>query len=102
MAALIDWVKLLLENKWLVVMVLGFLSSASTNVAQVFELDKKEEQIKATQQQVAQVAEAYRPYVVPDGKPVEKPTKRQVIIREKCDCDISGLLKRVEKLEKWH
>ena len=103
MAALIDWVKLLLENKWLVVMVLGFLSSASTNVAQVFELDKKEEQIKATQQQVAQVAEAYRPYVVPDGKPKEVvKTKEIVRVVEKCDCDLSGLTKRIERLEKWH
>ena len=102
--ALFNWVKLIFENWKTITAILGlFASLGGANIFQYFQVEAKEQQIKATQQQVAQVAEAYRPYVVPDGKPKETvKTKEIVRVVEKCDCDLSGLTKRIERLEKWH
>lgn len=70
MTALFDWVKLVLENKWLVMLVIGMFSSVATNVGQVFTVQEKEQTIKATQQQVATVAEAYtKEFYKVDNKP---------------------------------
>ena len=98
-----DLLKWTVANWRLIVPVLTFLASLVGNGWQFTEVQAKQDQIKATQQQVAQVAEAYRPYVVPDGKPKETvKTKEIVRVIEKCNCDISGLTKRIERLEKWH
>jgi hypothetical protein len=101
--ALFNWAKLILENWKTITAILGlFVSLGGVNIFQYFQVEAKEQQIKVTQQQVAQVAEAYRPYIVQIEKPAERPTKSQVVIKEKCNCDISGLTKRIEKLERWH
>ena len=59
MAALFDWVKLVIENKWLIILLFGSVSGAVGNVTQYFQIEAKTEEVEMTQKQVAAVAESY-------------------------------------------
>lgn len=59
MATLFDWVKMLLDHKWFVLLVLGWGTTAAGNVAQFLSLTEAEEMIAGTRAQVSAVARAY-------------------------------------------
>lgn len=51
-----DWVKLALDNKWLVMMFLGLFTSAGTNIIQMSTNTALETEAEATRGQIAEVA----------------------------------------------
>jgi len=59
MAQLIDWAKLILENKWLVILLFGSITGLAGNVTQYFEVQAKDNEIEMTQKQVTAVANSY-------------------------------------------
>lgn len=59
MATLFDWAKLVIENKWLIILLFGSVTGAVGNVTQYFQVEAKSKEIKATRQQVTAVANAY-------------------------------------------
>lgn len=83
---LYDWVKLLLDNKWLVMLCLTGAGSISTNIAQVFTVQEKETELISTQNQIAEIANYY-------AKPkIEKKVY-------KLDCGVCTTLMNEHKIE---
>jgi len=85
-----DWVKLALDNKWLVMLCFTGLSSIATNAAQFVNHSETEQDLILTQKQVAAVANHYT-------KP--KPVKSTVSKIYKMDCGICTTLMSNHKKE---
>lgn len=62
---LYDWVKLALDNKWLVIMCFTGLGSMVTNAAQLVTNQDLEEEQKASQEQIAMIANHYAATTTP-------------------------------------
>ena len=93
-----DLLKWTVANWRLIIPIFTFLASLVGNGWQFTEVQAKQEQIKATQQQVAQVAEAYRPYVLPD-KPSKEPVKQVIKVVERTS-DIPQIIEKCREVSK--
>lgn len=60
-----DWVKLALDNKWLVIMCFTGFSSVVTNAAQLMTNQDLEVETKASQEQIAMIANHYAATTTP-------------------------------------
>jgi len=54
-----DWIKLALDNKWLVIMLFTGFSSVVTNATQFISGQDKDIEIQATHKQIAEIANHY-------------------------------------------
>jgi len=59
MATYFDWVKLVVDNKLLLALLLAGIGSLGTNIGQLFESYEQEAEIKATHKQIAEIANHY-------------------------------------------
>ncbi len=86
MTTLFDWVKLGLNNKWLIILLFGSVTGAVGNVTQYFEVEAAQEETIHAQHQVAAVAQAYhKHYAIKPGNSI-KPNYE----------------KRIRQLEEYH
>jgi len=64
---------LFLKYKPILIFLIGIIPTGSYGIFSYFQIEEKTKEVKATQGQVAQVAQAYQTaYVEPDKKPVIK------------------------------
>ena len=59
MASFFDWTKLVVSNKLLLAMLLTSIGSVGTNIGQLFGSYEKDVEIKATHEQIAEIANHY-------------------------------------------
>ena len=80
---LFNWCKLILENKWLILLLISFVTSAAGNVIQ-------EKQVKEKDEHLTMLADSYRTVVYSQIQPEAKLEVKPDIKPIPCQCDMKA------------